>query len=107
MEIVACSDTDKEYMRGFDEEELFYADFDKKKLVDMMPPFSDKIENPGAYEFAEANMPICKHNLDAWKKDFKDLPVVKGEYSTIQKEHFPPSTDNSVCFTHIYYTCES
>lgn len=66
-------------MRGADGEELFYADFDKKKGVDMSPPFADPAEHPGAYEFAEANIPICKHNLDAWKKDFKDMPVPQGE----------------------------
>nr|AEI55830.1 MHC class II antigen [Leiocassis longirostris] len=75
LDLVACSDTDEEFMRGIDGEEAFYADFKQKKLENVMPPFSDPSDFPGGYEFAEGNMPICKHNLDAWKKDFKDMPV--------------------------------
>ncbi|KAK3565879.1 hypothetical protein QTP86_019639 [Hemibagrus guttatus] len=75
LEIVACSDTDQEFMWGDDGEEEFYVDFEKKKLVDMMPPFSDPYDFPGGYDWAEANMPICKQNLDGWKKDFKDMQV--------------------------------
>ncbi|XP_026801615.3 H-2 class II histocompatibility antigen, I-E alpha chain-like [Pangasianodon hypophthalmus] len=77
MEIVACSNTDKEYMRGADGEEKFYADFEKKKGVIMLPPFADPIQFPGAYEFAESNMPICQQNLQVLIKDFKDQPVAQ------------------------------
>ncbi|MGL6082964.1 MAG: major histocompatibility complex class II alpha chain [Gammaproteobacteria bacterium] len=79
MEITACSETDKEYMWGLDEEEMFYADFDQKKGVKMFPPFADPMEFPTQYQFAEANMPICKQNLDVLTQDFKDQPVSKSE----------------------------
>lgn len=79
LDLVACSDTDQEYMRGSDGEESFYADFKQKKGVSALPPFSDPFDNPGGYEFAEANMPICKHNLDVCTEDFKDMPVPQGE----------------------------
>ncbi|XP_047655909.1 H-2 class II histocompatibility antigen, A-Q alpha chain-like [Tachysurus fulvidraco] len=75
LDLVACSDTDQEYMVGSDGEEQFYADFKQKTLVKALPPFADPYEFPGGYEYAEGNMPICKRNLDGWKKDFKDMPV--------------------------------
>ncbi|MCI4381272.1 hypothetical protein PGIGA_G00250080 [Pangasianodon gigas] len=77
MDIVACSDSDKEYMWGSDGEVEFYADFEKKEGVIMLPPFSDPIQYPGFYERAEGEMVTCKHNLEGWRKDFKDMPVAQ------------------------------
>ncbi|KAI5622164.1 hypothetical protein C0J50_18548, partial [Silurus asotus] len=75
IELVACSDTDKEFMVGTDGEEQFYADFEKKEGVVMVPPFADPLSYPGFYEQAEGNMAVCKNNLDVCKQDFKDQPV--------------------------------
>ncbi|KAK3539383.1 hypothetical protein QTP70_005927 [Hemibagrus guttatus] len=52
LDLVACSDTDQEYMLGLDGEEQFYADFEKKKLVNMYPPFADPADSPGGYAWA-------------------------------------------------------
>ncbi|KAF5891094.1 MHC class II beta chain, partial [Clarias magur] len=71
----ACSDTDQEYMRGLDEDEVFYSDFTNKRGVVMLPPFSDSTEFPGLYEFSESEMICCKQTLQLWKKEFKDTPV--------------------------------
>ncbi|KAB5567900.1 hypothetical protein PHYPO_G00238110 [Pangasianodon hypophthalmus] len=76
MEITACSDTDKEYMIGDDEEVWFYADFVKKQGVIWRLRSLIRSVTPG-YEGAETNMPICKQNLEAWRKDFKDMPVAQ------------------------------
>nr|ADM21330.1 MHC class IIA antigen [Leiocassis longirostris] len=75
LDLLACSDTDEEVMFGVDGEERYYADFKQKKLVNMLPPFADPIDFPGGYDWAEANIPICKQNLDVCTEDFKDLPV--------------------------------
>lgn len=79
MEIVECSEKDKEFMWGLEGDELFYADFEKKEGVVMLPPFADPIGFPTQYEFAEANMPICLQNLKVVTEDFKDQPVPQGE----------------------------
>ncbi|KAM9474995.1 H-2 class II histocompatibility antigen, A-Q alpha chain-like [Clarias gariepinus] len=71
----ACSDTDQEYMRGLDEEEVFYSDFKNKKGVIMLPKFSGPAEFPGLYEFSESEMISCKQTLQLWKDEFKDKPV--------------------------------
>ncbi|KAF5891097.1 MHC class II beta chain, partial [Clarias magur] len=73
--MTACSDTDKEYMVGDDGDVEFYADFEKKKGVIMLPPFADPIQYPGTYEFAEADMGICKQNLQVLTEDFKEQKV--------------------------------
>ncbi|MCJ8735438.1 hypothetical protein PDJAM_G00246900 [Pangasius djambal] len=77
LQIVACSDSDKEFMWGLDEEELFYADFEKKEGVNMVPRFADPMQFPTQYESAEANMPICQANLQVLIEDFKDQPVAQ------------------------------
>ncbi|TTQ23530.1 DLA class II histocompatibility antigen, DR-1 beta chain [Bagarius yarrelli] len=54
----------------------FYADFEQKKGVIMLPPFADPGSSfPERTSYAEANMPICKQNLDVLTKDFEDRPV--------------------------------
>ncbi|XP_060787138.1 H-2 class II histocompatibility antigen, A-U alpha chain-like isoform X1 [Neoarius graeffei] len=73
--IIECSEKNKEFMWGADGDEEFYADFEKKKGVIMLPPFADPIGFPGQYEFAEANLPICQQNLQVSNKAFKDRPV--------------------------------
>ncbi|XP_060787120.1 H-2 class II histocompatibility antigen, A-U alpha chain-like isoform X1 [Neoarius graeffei] len=75
LELLECSEKNKEFMWGSDGDEEFYADFEKKKGVIMLPPFADPAEFPGVYEYAEANMPICQQNLQVSNKAFKDQPV--------------------------------
>ncbi|KAG7331980.1 hypothetical protein KOW79_003814 [Hemibagrus wyckioides] len=70
-----CSDSDQEFMLGSDGEEMFYADFNKKKVVSMLPPFADPGEFAAGYEGAEGNMENCKQNLQVITGDFKDKPV--------------------------------
>lgn len=66
-------------MFGDDGEERRYADFNKKEMVIMLPPFADPIQYPGGYEFAEGQMAICKQNLQVITEDFKDQPVEQSE----------------------------
>ncbi|XP_060787114.1 H-2 class II histocompatibility antigen, A-U alpha chain-like [Neoarius graeffei] len=75
LQIIECSEKNKEYMLGADGDERFYADFEKKKGVIMLPPFADPIGFPGFYESAEANLATCQQNLKLLTKDFKDRPV--------------------------------
>ncbi|XP_060787107.1 H-2 class II histocompatibility antigen, A-U alpha chain-like [Neoarius graeffei] len=75
LEILECSEKNKEFMVGSNGDEAFYADFEKKKGVIMLPPFADPIGYPTKYEWAEANLPICQQNLQVLTEDFKDQPV--------------------------------
>ncbi|NP_001290803.1 H-2 class II histocompatibility antigen, A-U alpha chain-like precursor [Esox lucius] len=58
-----CSDSDGVDMYGLDGEEKWYADFNKQKGVEPLPPFADPLTYPGGYEQAVANQQICKQNL--------------------------------------------
>ncbi|XP_060787112.1 H-2 class II histocompatibility antigen, A-U alpha chain-like [Neoarius graeffei] len=75
LEIIECSEKNKEFMWGSDGDEEFYADFEKKKGVMMLPPFADPIGFPGFYESAEGHMAVCQQNLQVLTKEFKDWPV--------------------------------
>ncbi|XP_060787137.1 H-2 class II histocompatibility antigen, A-U alpha chain-like [Neoarius graeffei] len=74
LELIECSEKNKEYMLGSDGDEMFYADFEKKKVVIMLPPFTDLIGFPGAYESAKANLAACQQNLKLSIEDFKAQP---------------------------------
>ncbi|CAM4714896.1 unnamed protein product [Leuciscus chuanchicus] len=69
-----CSDTEAERMIGFDEEELWHADFNQKKGVETLPDFGDPISFPGFYERSVQNMAICRSNLAKRIKGFKSPP---------------------------------
>ncbi|XP_060787141.1 H-2 class II histocompatibility antigen, A-U alpha chain-like [Neoarius graeffei] len=75
LQITECSEKNKEFMLGSDGDEEFYADFEKKNGVTMLPPFADPIEYPGVYELAEGEMAACQQNLQVLTEDFKDRPV--------------------------------
>ncbi|XP_053092291.1 H-2 class II histocompatibility antigen, I-E alpha chain-like [Pangasianodon hypophthalmus] len=77
VQMAACSDSDKEFMLGADEEETFYADFVKKQMVNVLPPFADPGELPGGYETAKTQIGVCQANLKVFIKDFKDQPVAQ------------------------------
>lgn len=69
-----CSDTEAERMFGFDEEELWHADFNQKRGVETLPDFGDPITFPGFYENSVRNTEICRSNLALWTKAFKSPP---------------------------------
>uniref|UniRef100_A0A3P9DTZ1 Ig-like domain-containing protein n=1 Tax=Maylandia zebra TaxID=106582 RepID=A0A3P9DTZ1_9CICH len=51
--VTGCSDSDGEKMYGLDGEEVAYADFNKKEMIDPQPPFIDRITyQEGTYEYA-------------------------------------------------------
>ncbi|KAK7135514.1 hypothetical protein R3I94_014247 [Phoxinus phoxinus] len=70
--IIGCSNTDKEYMYGIDGEEIIYADFVKGVAVDAQPVFVDHTSYPGLYDSALANIQVCKANLDVAIKAYKN-----------------------------------
>ncbi|CAM4714866.1 unnamed protein product [Leuciscus chuanchicus] len=71
VEFIGCSDTEKEYLMGFDGEELYHSDFIRKEGVDTLPAFADPISFPGFYENSVAQIEICKQNLDLDIKVYK------------------------------------
>ncbi|XP_039679063.1 HLA class II histocompatibility antigen, DR alpha chain-like [Perca fluviatilis] len=73
--INGCSDSDGELMYGLDGEEYWYADFINKRGVEPQPSFIDHITIQGAYESAVAGQKMCRRNLKADQRDFKDLPL--------------------------------
>ncbi|XP_053536026.1 H-2 class II histocompatibility antigen, A-U alpha chain [Ictalurus punctatus] len=75
LQLAACSDTDKEYMFGDDGEVEVYADFEKKDIVNALPPFADPIEFPAGFAAAEGATANCQANLQVLSGDFKDQPL--------------------------------
>lgn len=74
-----CSDTEAEKMYGFDDEELWHADFNQKKGVETLPDFGDPIKFPGFYEQSVSNTAICRSNLAKRIKGFKSPPPEMGK----------------------------
>ncbi|XP_073332270.1 H-2 class II histocompatibility antigen, A-U alpha chain-like [Pagrus major] len=72
--ILGCSASDGEDMYGLDGEEKWYADFKNKKGVESVPDFVGIRYEEGAYQQAEADLQICRANLDIVRQAFKDLP---------------------------------
>ncbi|XP_051760015.1 HLA class II histocompatibility antigen, DP alpha 1 chain [Ctenopharyngodon idella] len=66
-----CSDTEKEFLFGFDGEELFHSDFIRKEGVVTLPDFADSVGFAGFYENSVAQMEVCKNNLDVDIKVYK------------------------------------
>ncbi|XP_073331863.1 mamu class II histocompatibility antigen, DR alpha chain-like [Pagrus major] len=73
--IVGCSASDGEVMYGLDGEEKWYADFKNKKGVYPVPDFVGFRYEEGTYQSAEANLQICKQNLDVILGALKNPPV--------------------------------
>ncbi|XP_048065034.1 HLA class II histocompatibility antigen, DP alpha 1 chain-like isoform X2 [Megalobrama amblycephala] len=59
----ACSDTEEEFLIGYDEEELWHIDFDQKNGVVTSPDFTGPMTFPGLYDLGVSNMAKCKINL--------------------------------------------
>ncbi|XP_060787151.1 H-2 class II histocompatibility antigen, A-R alpha chain-like [Neoarius graeffei] len=96
MELLECSEKNNEFTHEDDGDELFYADFEKKKVVMMLPPFADSYYFPQQYEYAEGSMPICQQNLQVSKKAFKDWPVPQDapQSSIYLKENIQLGSEN-------------
>ncbi|XP_060787118.1 H-2 class II histocompatibility antigen, A-U alpha chain-like [Neoarius graeffei] len=96
LQITECSEKNKEFMLGFDGNEAFYADFEKKKGVTMLPPFADPIGSPGGYEAGEGQMAVCQQNLKLLTEDFKDQPVPQDapQSSIYLKENIQLGSEN-------------
>nr|AAD39872.1 MHC class II antigen [Ictalurus punctatus] len=75
LQLAVCSDTDKEYMIGDDGEVEFYADFKKKDIVYMFPPFADPIRYPSGFAGAEGWMSLCQNDIEVFSVEFKDKPL--------------------------------
>ncbi|XP_070711393.1 uncharacterized protein [Pempheris klunzingeri] len=87
LNILGCSSSDGEYMYALDGEEVWFADFIKKKGVDPQPDFVDHVTYPeGAYQQAEGEQQTCRFNLDVCRKAYKDLPLEQG---TPASSHHP------------------
>lgn len=80
---IGCSETEKEYLKGFDGEEEFHSDFIKKRGVVSLPDFADHIEYPGAYESSVAQIEICKQNLEVDMKVYKPSAEQLGKIYTL------------------------
>ena len=65
-------------MYGLDRDEIYYADFKNKKAVYPQPDFVGFRFVEGVYQQAEANLQICRHNLDVDRKAYKDPPLESG-----------------------------
>nr|NP_571770.1 major histocompatibility complex class II integral membrane alpha chain gene 1 precursor [Danio rerio]AAA16368.1 MHC class II alpha chain [Danio rerio]AAA16369.1 MHC class II alpha chain [Danio rerio] len=63
VDFFGCSDTEKEYLQGFDGEELYHSDFIRKVGVVTAPDFADPMSYPGFYENSVAQMEVCKQDL--------------------------------------------
>ncbi|XP_013855923.1 RLA class II histocompatibility antigen, DP alpha-1 chain [Austrofundulus limnaeus] len=76
LRIAGCSESDGEFLYALDGEEMWFADFKEKQGVYPQPPFIDPITyQEGVYEFAVANLQVCKSNLDVCRRGMKDIPV--------------------------------
>ncbi|XP_070710815.1 mamu class II histocompatibility antigen, DR alpha chain-like [Pempheris klunzingeri] len=73
--IFGCSSSDGEDMYALDGEELWFADFIKKKGVDTQPDFVDHMTIPGGYQQAEGDLQTCRYNLDLFFRALKNPPV--------------------------------
>ncbi|XP_030266322.1 H-2 class II histocompatibility antigen, A-K alpha chain isoform X2 [Sparus aurata] len=73
--VTGCSASDGEDMYGLDGEAKWYADFKNKKGVLTVPDFVGIRFEEGVYKLAEANLQICKQNLDMTLHDLKNPPV--------------------------------
>ncbi|XP_061566118.1 H-2 class II histocompatibility antigen, A-U alpha chain-like [Cololabis saira] len=72
-----CSDSDGEDTYTLDGEVIWYADFIKKEGVIAVPPFVEPMTLPGGYEGAEAQLQVCRYNLNVTRTAMKDLPPEK------------------------------
>ncbi|XP_039464434.1 RLA class II histocompatibility antigen, DP alpha-1 chain-like [Oreochromis aureus] len=72
--VSGCSDTDGEDVLILDDEVVWYADFNKQKVVDSLPAFADHPSFEGKYEEAVANQQICRQNLKVTHTAMKDFP---------------------------------
>ncbi|XP_026099948.1 H-2 class II histocompatibility antigen, A-U alpha chain [Carassius auratus] len=68
VQFTGCSDTEKEFLIGFDGEELWHADFIRKEGVVTLPDFADPVSFPGFYEAGLSNIEVCKQNLAQYIK---------------------------------------
>ncbi|XP_062301218.1 H-2 class II histocompatibility antigen, A-U alpha chain-like [Scomber scombrus] len=83
LSISGCSDSDGESMYTLEGEELWYADYNKGKGVDSLPPFIDHIGySEGTYDNAVAGQRTCKQNLKKRREALKEIPL----------ENDPPSS---------------
>nr|AAY42854.1 MHC class II alpha antigen [Sparus aurata] len=73
--VVGCSASDGESMYGLDGEVKWYADFKNKKGVEPAPEYLGIHYQEGTYQQAEANLQICKTNLETARKVMKDFPT--------------------------------
>jgi len=74
-QIDICSNTEAEEMLGFDNEEMWHADFNQKKGVETSPDFGVPVSFP--YDVRE--IAVCKYNLALWTKIFKSPPPEMGK----------------------------
>nr|AAY42850.1 MHC class II alpha antigen [Sparus aurata] len=73
--ISGCSASDGEVMYGLDGEVKWYADFKNKKGVEPVPDFVGITYEEGTYQGAEAELQLCKTNLETARKVMKDFPL--------------------------------
>ncbi len=66
-----CSDTEKEYLNGFDGEEMYHSDFIRKEGVVTLPDFADPMDFPGFYEAGVGQIEVCKQSLAVDIKVYK------------------------------------
>lgn len=94
-------------MDGLDGDQLYYADFNRKKEVYTLPKFGDPIECTECYELAVCEQTICKANLLAVRKAMKDLPAQLDPPRDPQlypRDHPRPSMPNTlVCQASGFY----
>lgn len=76
-------------MFGLDGDELYYADFVNKKAVYPQPPFADPMNfGEDAYQTSEAELQICKTNLENVRRGYKNPKAKLGKYMKSELCHF-------------------
>nr|AKN58845.1 MHC class II antigen alpha chain [Schizothorax prenanti] len=95
---MGCSDTEKEYLYGFDGEELYHSDFIRKEGVVTAPDFADPVGFEGWYEGGVSDQEICKQNLAMYIKVYKspDERLAPPDASIYSKEDVVLGAENSL-----------
>ncbi|TRZ04143.1 hypothetical protein DNTS_007148 [Danionella cerebrum] len=98
LQFTGCSDTEREYLFGFDGEELFHSDFNRQTGVVTAPDFADPVGFPGFYEGSISFIENCKSNLDFSKKyyNFPDEKMAPPQTSIYTKDGVDVGKENTL-----------
>ncbi|XP_061664358.1 H-2 class II histocompatibility antigen, A-U alpha chain-like [Syngnathoides biaculeatus] len=73
--VIGCSDTDAEVFNALDGEDVWYADFSAKRIVEPQPNFVEHMSvEKGTYQVAESAVVTCRVNLNVTRRALSDQP---------------------------------